>query len=246
MAVKEFHKVTLLGPLYLWTVDLASFAHSRAESAFRRFAGRIRSVDIRLSDVNGPRGGIDKRCQVELSLARWGTVRSCADAENAHAAVTTAIERGRTQLLRRLRRTRRKLARAGFAAKRAGLSARFPARGIAFMSQSIERNQMPEFRVYPQAANEKVRLGSTVVVRDLHSNEVDSYKLVNASDADIARNWISSFAPAGRAFYGARVGDVVTVDAPGGQFLFRIESVDNDEQGSSSELQTELVGSSGE
>lgn len=244
--MKTFQNVTLLGSAHLWTVDLTSFAHNRVETAFKRFASRIRSISIRLSDVNGPRGGVDKRCQVELSLTRWGSVRSCADAENEYAAITTAIERARMQLLRRLRRTRRKLTRDSFAAKRAGLLARLQMSETASMARSTDGHHMPELRVYPHVKREQVRLGSTVVVRDLHSNEVESYKLVNASDADIVRNWISSFAPAGRAFYGASVGDVVTVNAPGGHFRFRIEAVNNDGQCPASEIHSQLVACGGD
>src|SRR4051794_10869310 len=111
MQLERLQNMTLAGT-HRWSADLASFARERLQTAFKRFAGQIGGINIRLSDVNGPRGGIDKRCQVELVLARWGNVRSSADAENEYAAINAAIERGRTQLLRRLRRTRRKVTRA--------------------------------------------------------------------------------------------------------------------------------------
>jgi transcription elongation GreA/GreB family factor len=52
--------------------------------------------------------------------------------------------------------------------------------------------------------------------------------LTRPNDADIARNRISSLAPIGKALYGRRVGDTVAVDAPGGVFHVRIESVENE------------------
>jgi len=41
----------------------------RVEAALRRLGPRVRSVEIRLVDLNGPgKGGVDKRCQLEVRL----------------------------------------------------------------------------------------------------------------------------------------------------------------------------------
>jgi len=42
----------------------------RASFALSRLSSRIRRLEVRLADVNGPRGGIDKRCRVLLHLDR--------------------------------------------------------------------------------------------------------------------------------------------------------------------------------
>ncbi|MBC7730582.1 MAG: HPF/RaiA family ribosome-associated protein [Bacteriovorax sp.] len=42
----------------------------RAGFALSRLASRIRRVEVRFADVNGPRGGVDKRCRVLLHLDR--------------------------------------------------------------------------------------------------------------------------------------------------------------------------------
>ena len=47
----------------------ARVARQRLLFALGRFAGRVRSLTVRLSDVNGPRGGRDKRCAIALRLA---------------------------------------------------------------------------------------------------------------------------------------------------------------------------------
>jgi transcription elongation GreA/GreB family factor len=77
-----------------------------------------------------------------------------------------------------------------------------------------------------ETAHDKVSIGSTIEIRDLHSNERETYTLTRPNDADITRNCISSLAPIGKALYGRRIGDTVAVDAPGGVFHVRIESID--------------------
>ncbi len=41
----------------------------RVEAALRRLASRVKVVEIRVEDLNGPgKGGVDKRCRVEVQL----------------------------------------------------------------------------------------------------------------------------------------------------------------------------------
>jgi len=53
-----------------------------------RFGGEVRNVRIGVSDVNGPRGGVDKRCQVAVSGDRLGQV----SVQQMHGDVAIAIE----------------------------------------------------------------------------------------------------------------------------------------------------------
>ena len=46
------------------------FAQRRLESALNRFAPRVRGVSVRVTDLNGPKGGPDKRCLVAVRLER--------------------------------------------------------------------------------------------------------------------------------------------------------------------------------
>lgn len=79
-----------------------------------------------------------------------------------------------------------------------------------------------------ETAPDKVSIGSTIEIRDLHSNERETYTLTRPNDADISRNRISSLAPIGKALYGRRIGDTVAVHAPGGVFHVRIESIEHE------------------
>ena len=50
------------------TDDLREHAERRLEFALDRAHHDISNVTVRLSDINGPRGGFDKRCQIQIPL----------------------------------------------------------------------------------------------------------------------------------------------------------------------------------
>ncbi|MFO1323534.1 MAG: HPF/RaiA family ribosome-associated protein [Burkholderiales bacterium] len=89
------------------TPDGALVQHSatrRARFVMRRLSWLVPRVRIVLSDVNGARGGIDKRCQVETQAVTGNTVVVVAMATNWHAAVDLALKRVSRTLLRSWRR----------------------------------------------------------------------------------------------------------------------------------------------
>ena len=54
-------------------VLLRSFARQRIRFVFRRMDWLISKATVSMSDINGPRGGLDKRCQVQGETEpRWG------------------------------------------------------------------------------------------------------------------------------------------------------------------------------
>jgi transcription elongation factor GreA len=63
---------------------------------------------------------------------------------------------------------------------------------------------------------DKVGLGSTVVVLDLQKDQEITYKLVTSEDTDVSAGRISTSSPIGRSLLGKSLGDVVRVDIPGG------------------------------
>lgn len=70
-----------------------------------------------------------------------------------------------------------------------------------------------------------VTMNSTVRIRDVQSNEIDTYTLVFPQDADIAEGKLSILAPIGTAILGYRVGDLVQWQVPSGRVRFRIEEL---------------------
>jgi len=199
-------------------IALEVYVRKQMASTFDRFWNRISGTAVSLRDINGPRGGIDKHCRVRLRLSPKGQITVIADAANEFAAATTAIARAQRAFVRHLeRRTRRRRRQDSLASD---------AYEVTPM-KSYTRNVRKKNRS-PQSTTDVVGIGSTVVVRDLSTNEVESYSLVNDSDADIRSHRISTLTPAGRAFYGRRAGDIVKVAAPGGTYRFRIERVSKD------------------
>jgi putative sigma-54 modulation protein len=53
---------------------LAELTEHRLQRALGRFATRVRRVRVCLNDVNGPRGGVDKRCRMRVDLFPRGLV----------------------------------------------------------------------------------------------------------------------------------------------------------------------------
>ena len=70
-----------------------------------------------------------------------------------------------------------------------------------------------------------VTMNATVRLRDLETEEEETYTLVYPDDADIEVNRISVLAPVGTALLGYRAGDVVEWPVPAGVARFRVEEV---------------------
>jgi ribosome-associated translation inhibitor RaiA len=72
---------------------LREHVERRVRFAVGRFGAGVSEVTVRLSDANGPRGGVDKVCQIVADLPRVGRlVVEDADAD-AYAAVDRAAGR---------------------------------------------------------------------------------------------------------------------------------------------------------
>jgi transcription elongation factor GreA len=70
-----------------------------------------------------------------------------------------------------------------------------------------------------------VDIGSHVTIQE-EDSEPETYHLVGAKEADPRNGRISNESPIGRALLGHKVGEVVTVDTPGGQIHLKIIKVE--------------------
>ena len=83
------------------------FAERRVRFALRRLSWLVPRARVQLSDVNGPRGGIDKCCRIELDAAGARPVLVTALARDWWAAIDQAVTRAARMLLRAWRRAKR-------------------------------------------------------------------------------------------------------------------------------------------
>ncbi|MBP9085258.1 MAG: HPF/RaiA family ribosome-associated protein [Kofleriaceae bacterium] len=70
------------------TTALTDYCSNRIATHLGRFASEVETVTIRIDDLNGPRGGIDKRVQIHVVLRRAPAI----NVEVAKTEVWTAID----------------------------------------------------------------------------------------------------------------------------------------------------------
>jgi transcription elongation factor GreA len=70
-----------------------------------------------------------------------------------------------------------------------------------------------------------VRLGNTVRLKEISTGKVMQYRLVDAAEADPSAGKLSSSSPVGRALLQKAVGEEVSVSAPRGTMIYKIEEV---------------------
>lgn len=85
---------------------LKDHAERRLKFALGRFAARIRRLTVRLTDVNGPRGGLDKRCRIAVSLVPRGSVMVEGSGDDPLALVNGTAKRVARAVRRDLQKRR--------------------------------------------------------------------------------------------------------------------------------------------
>jgi len=72
----------------------------------------------------------------------------------------------------------------------------------------------------------EVSLGSRVTVVEEGRETPEQFRIVGTAEADPIDGKVSHKSPMGKALLGREVGDVVTVEAPGGEIAFRITDIE--------------------
>jgi transcription elongation factor GreA len=67
-----------------------------------------------------------------------------------------------------------------------------------------------------------VSLGSTVRLKNTHTNEEAEYILVGTAESDANHNKISNESPIGQAIFGRKKDETINVNAPGGKYQYKI------------------------
>ena len=86
--------------------ELREVAIERLRFAMRRLTWLVPRARVQLADINGPRGGMDKQCQIELKT-NTGIVVISSVATHWRGALDMAVQRVARALVRGLQRQRR-------------------------------------------------------------------------------------------------------------------------------------------
>lgn len=69
---------------------------------------------------------------------------------------------------------------------------------------------------------DEVSLGSTVLLKDMETEEEETYTIVGTTEADPFENRISNESPVGKAILKQKVGAIVVVPTPAGELSYKI------------------------
>lgn len=90
-----------------WPAASVALTRTRLAFALARFASRVRSVTVRLTDVHGPRDRPDRTCVIAVRLTRPRRVIVVEDVDTDHnVVVSRAVERTSRAVSRALQSAR--------------------------------------------------------------------------------------------------------------------------------------------
>jgi len=76
------------------------------------------------------------------------------------------------------------------------------------------------------APSNVVTIGCKVTVSAANGKIMGTYKIVGSQESDPMHGIISEESPFGKALVGAKEGDTVTVDAPSGAIIYKVEKIE--------------------
>jgi hypothetical protein len=86
--------------------EMRNLAVERVRFVMRRMSWLVPHAKVQLEDINGPHGGVDKRCQLEFKTHTSGTVVVTAIASSWSDALNGALARAARALVRGWQRNR--------------------------------------------------------------------------------------------------------------------------------------------
>jgi|SaaInlStandDraft_4_1057021.scaffolds.fasta_scaffold37076_1 putative sigma-54 modulation protein len=97
-------KIEIQARHFSLTEALQKYTNKKLHLAIDCCDAYVRRVIVRLSDVNGPKGGVDKRCQIQIILDGLAGVVIEDTKVDLYAAINGASERAGQALLRKIER----------------------------------------------------------------------------------------------------------------------------------------------
>ena len=88
------------------TTALRAYTEQRLATALGWARHHMRKLAVSLSDINGPRGGVDKRCRIQVQLGGGREVIIDDVDANMYAAIDRAVDRADRAVVKKVERTR--------------------------------------------------------------------------------------------------------------------------------------------
>lgn len=101
-------KLEIRGQQVEITDSIREYIERRLAFALDRFAEQIRIVKLRVRDVNGSRGGVDKHCQLAVSLMYSAPITVESRDSSVHGAIDRISGKIRSLLARQFGRNRKR------------------------------------------------------------------------------------------------------------------------------------------
>jgi ribosome-associated translation inhibitor RaiA len=86
--------------------ELYEYLHARLAFALARFDHRILDITVSLTELNGPKGGVDKQCRLVVRLRPKGKITIEQSGNDFVAAISLAANRASYAVSRTLKRRR--------------------------------------------------------------------------------------------------------------------------------------------
>ena len=99
-------KIQISSRSFVLTEALRAYIERRSGFALSWASSHIRSVQVRLSDINGDRGGIDKRCMLVIGIIGGTDIVVGETQADMYSAVDRAMDRAARTLTRVIHRDR--------------------------------------------------------------------------------------------------------------------------------------------
>ena len=92
---------------------------------------------------------------------------------------------------------------------------------IAELEAMIENVEI----ISDEIKKDKVQVGATVTIEYVGDDDKETYTIVGSKEVDLANNKISNESPIAQAIMGGKVGEVKTVNSPGGSYDVKIVKI---------------------
>lgn len=99
-------RVTIQANGFVLTEALRSYTEQRLATALGWAGEHMRKLAVSLSDINGPRGGIDKRCKIQVQLGGGKEVIIEDTEADLYVAIDRAADRADRAVVRQVERKR--------------------------------------------------------------------------------------------------------------------------------------------